>query len=323
MAEQNAFDKNSNYILSICIPTFNRRNYLEKAVESVLKIYNPEIEIIISDNCSEDDTKDYCENLIKQYPFIKYNRNKENLGPDRNFLTLFQLATGKYVQILSDDDEVRCKNIEKFLDFLRDEEFCLGELYSITNDGSPLHEINEQNRVYQEDEICDFIETCGINLTFVSALLFNKNYFLEVENPQQFVNSYLLQSHLAMAMLKFCKKTAMIYDYYCCATPNTSGGYNIYEIFVKNWKMVLCVTAAKSGISKKFLKKQFGRDLVFAKRYLVLEKRSGIKFRTDHKFRYFKYSFSYAYGIFVILPILLMPRFLVRFLYRIYKQIKR
>lgn len=110
-------------ILSVCIPTYNRRYFLEEAVESVLKIYRPGMEILISDNCSSDETQNYCRNMKEKYPFIRYNRNEKNIGPDGNFLWLLKNARGKYVQILSDDDTVDCNDIDAFLEYLSNEQF--------------------------------------------------------------------------------------------------------------------------------------------------------------------------------------------------------
>ena len=114
--------REENFLLSVCIPTYNRRACLECAVNSVLAIYRPQIEIIISDNCSDDDTEVFCRELVAAHPQIRYIRNASNIGPDGNFLQLLRSAQGKYIQLLSDDGEVRCLDIDRFLSFLRENE---------------------------------------------------------------------------------------------------------------------------------------------------------------------------------------------------------
>ncbi len=90
--------------VSILIPTFNREDYLPRAVESALKQDYPDIEVIVSDNASTDGT----EEVVKKYDDnlrFKYFRNKENIGMVANWRkALNKYATGKYFMILSDDD---------------------------------------------------------------------------------------------------------------------------------------------------------------------------------------------------------------------------
>lgn len=67
--------------LTICIPTFNRCRQLEKSVQSlVCQECFHEIEVVISDNCSTDNTKALCCRFAKRYSNIKYYRNESNIG---------------------------------------------------------------------------------------------------------------------------------------------------------------------------------------------------------------------------------------------------
>lgn len=69
--------------ISVIITTYNRRTFLEKAIESVFSQTYQNIEIIIIDDCSKDDTASFCENLKDQR--IKFYRNEHNqgCGPNR------------------------------------------------------------------------------------------------------------------------------------------------------------------------------------------------------------------------------------------------
>jgi abequosyltransferase len=94
-------------LLSICIPTYNREKYLQECLESIIRQeeFNIEdIEIIISDNASQDNTKDLVHHYQTKYTNIRYYCNKENVGPLRNFMKLPDYAIGEYVWFLSDDD---------------------------------------------------------------------------------------------------------------------------------------------------------------------------------------------------------------------------
>ncbi|SNZ06178.1 Glycosyl transferase family 2 [Persephonella hydrogeniphila] len=90
--------------VSIIIPTYNRANYLPQAIESALAQDYPNLEVIVSDNCSTDETPEVVKKYMSDKRF-KYFRNKENIGMIRNWRkALYECATGDWAIILSDDD---------------------------------------------------------------------------------------------------------------------------------------------------------------------------------------------------------------------------
>ena len=90
-------------LLSICIPTYNRASYLEQCLESIVgqECFDSRVEVVISDNCSTDDTQTVGMQYQEQYGNIHYFRNEENVL-DRNFALVFQRATG-YLRKLTND----------------------------------------------------------------------------------------------------------------------------------------------------------------------------------------------------------------------------
>jgi glycosyltransferase involved in cell wall biosynthesis len=103
--------------LSICIPTYNRASFLETILASLTEqIYysgrSGDVEIIVSDNCSSDNTVDILERFDGK---IKFWRNSVNIGPDANFLKLFSESSGQYVWLPGDDDSVRRDSISYIL----------------------------------------------------------------------------------------------------------------------------------------------------------------------------------------------------------------
>lgn len=90
--------------ISIIIPTYNRAAYLDEAVVSALAQDFPNIEVIIADNASTDNTQQLVEKYLGDRR-VKYLRNKSNLGMVGNWReALYQYVTGDYFLILSDDD---------------------------------------------------------------------------------------------------------------------------------------------------------------------------------------------------------------------------
>ena len=99
--------KMSQKLLTIAIPTYNRSKDLSICLEHIVKQfkqYQTDVNLIISDNASLDNTPDIVTPYLDQNLPIKYIRNKSNIGPDLNFLQCFNLAQSKYVLIFGDDD---------------------------------------------------------------------------------------------------------------------------------------------------------------------------------------------------------------------------
>ncbi len=91
-------------LVSIGLPTYNRAKDLPRALDLLLAQTYRDIEIIVSDNCSTDDTKKICEKYVKQDPRIRYIRQRENMGQQLNFQFVINEARGQYFMLAADDD---------------------------------------------------------------------------------------------------------------------------------------------------------------------------------------------------------------------------
>jgi glycosyltransferase involved in cell wall biosynthesis len=91
-------------LVSVGIPTFQRADKLERAAKSVLNQTHRNVELVISDNASEDHTQVLCRTLCASDPRVRYLRSTVNRGPTANFNTVFDELSGDYAMVLSDDD---------------------------------------------------------------------------------------------------------------------------------------------------------------------------------------------------------------------------
>ncbi len=102
--------------LSICLPTYNRADLLRQTLGSLLpQVDFTKAEVIISDNASTDHTKETVNSIRKNYPALRYFRNRENVGMDDNTLLCLKYAAGEYVWLCSDDDIALPGSFEKVL----------------------------------------------------------------------------------------------------------------------------------------------------------------------------------------------------------------
>lgn len=95
---------NLNPLVSIIIPAFNREDFIDQTVKSAIEQTYDNIEIIIVDNCSNDNTYNIVNSLKNKDQRIKLFRNKENIGPVKNWLKCVDIAKGEFIKILWSDD---------------------------------------------------------------------------------------------------------------------------------------------------------------------------------------------------------------------------
>ena len=95
--------------LSIAIPTYKRPHRICRLLEMLAKqrgVLVDEWEVVVSDNCSLDDTPNVVSAFRERLPNLHYFQNTQNVGPDLNMRSLFDKALGKYVWVMPDDDFV-------------------------------------------------------------------------------------------------------------------------------------------------------------------------------------------------------------------------
>jgi glycosyltransferase involved in cell wall biosynthesis len=100
-------------LVSVIITSYNQRIFLEKAVQSVLKQTYKNIEIIIADDHSTDDTDNFVHDLqqISKLPVI-YIKQEKNVGIPKNRNSAMKIIHGEYFTILDGDDLYLPRNIE-------------------------------------------------------------------------------------------------------------------------------------------------------------------------------------------------------------------
>jgi len=118
--------KHGNIELSVAIPTYNGARHIGATLESIisqLDDISAEIEIVVSDNASIDETPEIIEKYVEEYPnLFSYFRNTENVGIDGNIDNIFRKAKGKFVWMCGDDDEIITGQLKNVLEKIENNE---------------------------------------------------------------------------------------------------------------------------------------------------------------------------------------------------------
>lgn len=95
-------------MVSVCMISYGHEKFIREAVEGVLmQVCDCEVELIIADDCSPDETSRVVQGLIRNHPngrWIRYTRHKANMGMLPNFLFALQEARGEYIAFCEGDD---------------------------------------------------------------------------------------------------------------------------------------------------------------------------------------------------------------------------
>jgi glycosyltransferase involved in cell wall biosynthesis len=132
------------------------------------ELYN-QVEIVISDNASKDNTEELVKKYQKDFSNIRYFRNLRNLGYDRNVNNVITKATGDFCWTLSDDEFIK-KDTLKFV------------LNIIKNNLDISHICIDSNNILNGNEIRyfkdgnDWLLKMGVAGGLVSQNIFNKKY---------------------------------------------------------------------------------------------------------------------------------------------------
>jgi glycosyltransferase involved in cell wall biosynthesis len=109
---------NAGKTVSIGVPTYNRLPKLQRSLPHVLGQDYGDIEVVVSDNASIDGTQEFCEELARRDPRVRYIRQPQNIGMIPNYSAVMQNATGELYMHRADDDDLAPTYVSKCVEAL-------------------------------------------------------------------------------------------------------------------------------------------------------------------------------------------------------------
>jgi glycosyltransferase involved in cell wall biosynthesis len=232
-------------LLTIAVPTFNRANCLDlclSQITSQLHECEAEVDLIISDNCSTDATQEIVSKYLSKYPDIKYIRNSENIGVDRNIIQCFKEADSKYVLVFGDDDVFHDHALSYILDIIRCEEF--GSVFlsvtAFSGEFKKEYHISPANKgfvVYNNNQ--EYIYRVCIDSTFISSNIINKSLLPKNINIESYCGTNLAQLAWTLPAYIHNQKHVYIERPIIAVKTFNSGGFKFFDVFVTNLITIL------------------------------------------------------------------------------------
>lgn len=114
----------TDFILSICIPTYNMGNKVSKTIDCLLQCPDTRFNIIVLDNCSTDNS--YSHIVQKTSNRVVVKQNIRNLGASLNYIGALRLSESKFCMTLLDKDFINISMLPEFINFLVNEDEIFG-----------------------------------------------------------------------------------------------------------------------------------------------------------------------------------------------------
>ena len=301
-------------LLTIAIPTFNRAPYLERCLAQIVKqtaAFEDKVELIVSDNCSTDQTEEVVNRYIAGGSRINFLKNHQNLGPDGNFRKCFEAARGTYFLLFSDDDLLLDGALGRILSVIESSEY--GVVYLRTYFFVSDHERERPNRKTTGpvifDDLARFIDKVDVWFTFISGNVINKSLVYPELNLADFEQTNLLQLSWTFSSLFNSRRNVYYDDYLVAGQGDNTGGYKFCEVFGSKMYSVFRIFIEKFGVDRKYFDIITRKSLKKHLSKYILSSRKG--FGSYHEEDYLKilhpiYSSYLSYWIFIY-PAIVWP----------------
>jgi glycosyltransferase involved in cell wall biosynthesis len=219
-------------LVSICMATYNGEKYLDEQLNSLVNQTYENIEIIIQDDNSSDNTLAIINKYIKTYNNIILSSNQKNLGYQKNFETVIKKSRGEYIAPCDQDDIWELNKIELLLD-----------------------NIGEFSLIYSDSMFIDKVGNC-LDKKFSQSI---SNKFISSTNSLTFLTYNCVSAHAMMFQKELLDKVLpfpdeFVFDNWISANAASLNGVIFMDKCMVNYRQH--DTNALSSIGKKKIKKK-------------------------------------------------------------------
>jgi len=187
--------------LSVCIPVYNFGSFIGETLESIIRQATDEIEIVVVDGASTDNTEDIIRDVQRTFPRLHYHRLDKKGGIDRDMARSVELAHGEYCWLFGGDDIMLPGAMDDIVNQLREEhDIYLCESILCKADMAPIKKHHlldvDQARVFDLGDPAvraDYFKRArntAAFFSFCSSLIFKKSRWDAVVMDDQFIGSH-------------------------------------------------------------------------------------------------------------------------------------
>lgn len=183
--------------LSFCIPTLNRADYIGETLESIIPQVTDEVEIVIVDGASTDNTEQIVQQYQQRCSRLRYFKHKKNMGVDRDYNNAVEYAQGEYCWIMTDDDLLKPGAVEAVIKALSVDDYALVIVNAEVRNKN-LTKIIENNligcsadKIYKPDDNQDLFVGIVKYLSFSGGMVIKRLFWMEREREKYFGSLFI------------------------------------------------------------------------------------------------------------------------------------
>ncbi|MGD0340088.1 MAG: glycosyltransferase [Bacteroidales bacterium] len=269
--------------LTICIATYNRAGYIGETLDSIIPQLTEEVELLVVDGASTDNTETIMNNYLKKYDLIRYVRLQAKGGVDQDYDKAVELAKGEMCWLFTDDDLLKAGSINFILDELKNNYSLIIVNSEVRNKDfskvltRSLIELRG-NKIFLENEL-DLLFQCTMPyLSFIGGVIINRNLWLQRERTKYYGTDFIHVGVIFQATLPL--RALVIGDpLIIIRIGNAQWTSRAFEIWMIKWPKLI---SSFSNISEKSKKKYIQNPSWIKLRKTIIH-------RADHNYSFAEY----------------------------------
>lgn len=204
--------------IDVLLATYNGEKYIAEQIDSILNQTYKNINLIISDDCSTDNTSNILKEYAEKDERITLHLQENNLGVVKNIEFLLQQVSCEYFMLSDQDDVWLEEKIEKSLETIKKEDAILvfGDLEVVDENLNTIHQsfgdfmlLNNKIYKYINTNQLNYIYNCVTGCTVIA-----KKDLVEKIIPLPTISKHLIHDHWIGLIASFNGKTAYIKEKY-------------------------------------------------------------------------------------------------------------
>ena len=236
--------------VSVIVPVYNVEKYIKKCLNSLVNQTLDEVEIVVVNDGSPDNSQKIIDEYTKKYKNIKsYVKENGGLSDARNYG--IKRATGKYISFVDSDDYIRKDMLEKMYNYAIQKNFdvVVCDSINVYSDGTEI--LIKSNNNYSDDDVKNYI----ISPPMACTRLFKKSIFDKIEFKK---NIYYEDLEMTPKVVNLTKKIGFVSDglYYYAQRDGSIMKQNVF-----NDKLLNIFDVLKSN--KDLLENEFPQEIEY------------------------------------------------------------
>jgi len=272
---------NKKPLLSICIPTYNRAEYLDKSLASIVtqkEFHKEDVEVVISDNASTDNTEEIVRNYQNQYKNIIYSKNTENVF-EKNHPIVIGNAHGIFRKLCNDTIIFNSNAIQYMLNTINENILNRPILFFLNKSNK-----RRKKEKYNVTSFDSFLKISSFWTTWIGGFGIWEEDFEIITDKFEGCSLFLWHTKILLELVAK-KKTGVIDNrqlFLIQAVFKKDLTYGLFNVFYNNYL----------GLCEKYVKIQLlsNNSFKYLKKYLLFD--FFLTYLIAFRFSYNKYQFS-------------------------------